>query len=355
MTKAYINRIATGVPPHDVHQAFVRFARTLPVEQRTRALFDRMAAKSQISHRHSIFAPSAEPEGDSVDASRFYVRSRFPSTARRMALFEEHAPSLAVDTVAKLDLGAEAARITHVIVTSCTGMYAPGLDLDLVERCGLSPSVERTMIGFMGCYAAMNALKLSRHIVRSTPEARVLVVNLELCSLHLQEVSELEPLLSFLLFGDGCAASLVSADPTGLSMDRFHAALLPDTRDLITWKVRDDGFEMFLSGRVPGAIAKSLERVAGPMLDGAKTDSVERWAVHPGGRSVLDAVEQGLALDPSALAASRGVLDDFGNMSSATVMFVLASILKVAQRGDRGCAMSFGPGLTAETMQFRKA
>ena len=354
LTTAHLNRIATAVPPHDVHTAFVRFARTLLDEPRAKPVFDRMAAKAQIAHRYSILAPAADPEGVSVDASRVYSRGRFPTTAERMQLFEKHAPALAVEPVAKLELGPEARRITHVIVTSCTGMYAPGLDLDLVEQCGLEPSVERTMVGFMGCYAAINALKLARHIVRSAPEARVLLVNLELCTLHLQPTTNLEQMLSFLVFGDGCAASVVSAEPTGLALDRFHAALVPDTRQLITWKIRDLGFDMFLSGRVPGAISQGLESVAGAILDGASIQEMDLWAVHPGGRSVLDAVEQGLGLAPEALAVSRDVLARHGNMSSATVMFVLASLLDTANAGERGCAMSFGPGLTAETMLFHK-
>lgn len=354
MTTAYLNRIATAVPPHDVHDAFVRFARSSLDEPRARAVFDRMASKAQISHRYSVLAASEDPEGASVDASRVYSRGRFPTTGERMQLFEKHAPALAVETVAKLELGTEARRITHVIVTSCTGMYAPGLDLDLVEQCGLEPSVERTMVGFMGCYAAINALKLARHVVRSAPDSRVLVVNLELCSLHMQPTKSIEQMLSFLVFGDGCAASVVSAEPTGLALDRFHAALVPDTRQLITWKVRDLGFEMFLSGRVPAAISRGLESVAGAILDGASIQEMDLWAVHPGGRSVLDAVEQGLGLAPEALAASRDVLERYGNMSSATVMFVLASILGAARAGERGCAMSFGPGLTAETLLFHK-
>ncbi len=355
MTIAHINRIATGVPPHDVHEAFVRFARTLLAEPRARTVFDRLAAKAQIHHRYSVLPPATDPEGTSVDALRVYSRGRFPTTAERMQLYEKHAPSLAVETVAKLDLGADAKRITHVIVTSCTGMYAPGIDLDLVEQCGLSPSVERTMVGFMGCYAAINALKLSRHIVRSEPASRVLLVNLELCSLHLQQTNDLEQMLSFLVFGDGCAASVVSANPTGLAIDRFHAALLPDTHGLITWKIRDHGFEMFLSGRVPGAVSQGMGSMASAILDGDAPSAIDRWAVHPGGRSVLDAVEHGLALPPEALAGSRSVLERFGNMSSATVMFVLEAILADAKTGERGCAMSFGPGLTAETMLFHKA
>ena len=210
------------------------------------------------------------------------------------------------------------------------------------------------MVGFMGCYAAINALKLARHIVRSEPEARVLVVNLELCSLHMQQTTDIEQMLSFLVFGDGCAATLVSADPTGLAIDRFHGALLPETGRLITWKIRDSGFEMFLSGRVPAEIAHGIGSVAGAILDGASADAIDLWAVHPGGRSVLDAVTSGLGLGADSLADSRSVLERFGNMSSATVMFVLESVFARARSGERGCAMSFGPGLTAETMLFHK-
>ncbi len=343
------------VPPNDIHPAFVRFARTLVKDERARAVFDRMAEKAQISHRFSVLRAAPEPDGPSVDEGRFYTRDAFPTTAARMNLFEIHAPELAARAVERLDLSAaETRQISHVIVTSCTGLYAPGLDLDLIDRCGLDPSVERTMVGFMGCYAAINALKLSRHIVRSDPSAKVLVVNLELCTLHMQEATTLEQMLCFLVFGDGAAASIVSADEEGLAMDRFHAALVPETRPYITWKIRDLGFDMFLSGRVPGAIASGLEASKKAILDGAEVAAIDHWAVHPGGRSVLDAVEQGLGLSSKALTASRDVLDRFGNMSSATVMFVLGQMLGTASRGERGCAMSFGPGLTAETMLFHK-
>ncbi|WP_437977564.1 type III polyketide synthase [Sorangium sp. So ce295] len=352
---AYINRIATAVPPHDVHSSFVRFASTLFSDERSRVLFGRMADKAQISHRFSVLAPSVEVGGASIDAGRFYLRGSFPTTADRMRLYEKHAPELAAQAVSGLDLGSTARRITHVIVTSCTGFSAPGIDLDLVERFGLDPSVERTMIGFMGCYAAINALKLARHIVRSAPEARVLVVNVELCTLHLQEAIAMDQMLSFLLFGDGCAAAVVSAEPTGLALDRLHAVVVPGTRELITWNIRDLGFEMFLSGRVPGAIDRGLKAAAGAILDGAAPGEIDLWAVHPGGRSVLDAVEHALELGPVALAASRDVLARFGNMSSATLMFVLQSIVARARPGMRGCAMSFGPGLTAETMLFHTA
>src|SRR4029078_6828235 len=182
----------------------------------------------------------------------------FPDTAARMRKFEACAPGLAVEAVEKLLDGEDRSRITHVIVTSCTGLSAPGIDLALVEQCGLSPCVEPTMVGFMGCYAAINALKLARHIVRSQPDARVLAVNLELCSLHLHETGRMEEILSVLLFADGCAAALISAEPKGVAMESFHAALVPGTAELIRWHIRQQGFDMVLSGAVPGTIRTAL-------------------------------------------------------------------------------------------------
>jgi predicted naringenin-chalcone synthase len=235
-----------------------------------------------------------------------------------------------------------------VLVTCCTGLYAPGMDFEIVEHLGLSPEVERTMIAFMGCYAAINALKLARHIVRSEPKASVLMLNLELCTLHFQETQELEQVLSFLVFADGAAASLITAREEGFALDSFKAVMVPQTRGLITWKIGGLGFDMLLSGQVPAELGRALHE--GEMM--IERDVIDLWAVHPGGRSVLDAVETALELPAEALAASREVLSRFGNMSSATVMFVLQRIMQQALPGQRGCAMSFGPGLTAETMRF---
>jgi len=227
----------------------------------------------------------------------------------------------------------------------------PGLDLALIERCNLPSSVERCIVGFMGCYAAINALKLARHIVRSEPSARVLIVNLELCTLHLQETDDLERALTYLLFADGCAACLVTAEPHGIALDSFRALVVPDSAEMMTWKVQDFGFDMYLSGHIPAALQDALEANADSFLDPHARDEIELWAVHPGGRTVLDAVERALRLPSSALGFSRDVLRRYGNMSSATVMFVLHEMMQSA--GEKlGCAMAFGPGLTAETMLF---
>jgi predicted naringenin-chalcone synthase len=210
------------------------------------------------------------------------------------------------------------------------------------------------MIGFMGCFAAVNALKLARHIVRSEPTATVLVVNLELCSLHLQEQWQLEKMLSFLIFGDGASAALVSAAPEGLMLEQFRAAVIPATESLITWHIRDSGFDMHLSGQVPGSIRNFLRQRGVDLLGYGDARAVSNWAVHAGGRSVLDAVQQGLSLGPEALRHSRAVLRDFGNMSSATLMFVLQRILGDADAGGDGIALAFGPGLTIESFGFHR-
>ena len=356
MTTAYINRIATAVPQHDVHRAFVEFAEGMLPEGTARNLFRRMARMSAIEHRYSFLQPIATEDHLWRDSEDFYVLGDFPGTARRMQMFERFAPQLAQCALSRLALTEEERKgVTHVIVTTCTGLYAPGLDFEAVTYLGLNPSVERTMIGFMGFYAAINALKSARHIVRSDPRAKVLILNLEVCSLHLQETQDLEQILSFLLFADGCAACLVSADEVGLGMDSFLALNIPKTSHLITWRIRGGGFDMHLSGQVPGELCRAMKEIGSVVTRGKDPLAVDLWAVHPGGRTILDAVEKGLGLRADALTHSRDVLANFGNMSSATVMFVLKQVMQHAQTGQQGCAMSFGPGVTAETMLFHAA
>src|ERR1035441_3591843 len=356
MTTAYINRVASAVPEHDVHRAFVDFAESMLPEGTMRSLFRRMARMSAIEHRYSFLQPIETGDSTWRDAEGMYVLGSFPTTSKRMEAFERFAPQLAEKALDRLALSKEERLgITHVIVTSCTGLYAPGLDFDIIKYLGLDSSVERTMIGFMGCYAAINALKSAHHIVRSEPSAKVIVLNMELCSLHMQETKELEQMLSFLLFADGCAASLITAEPVGLGIDSFLAVCLPETSNLITWRIREMGFDMHLSGQVPAEIKRTLKEEGHKVARGKDPLDIDLWAVHPGGRTILDAVESGLGLPATALCRSRDVLARFGNMSSATVMFVLEQVMQGAQPGQQGCAISFGPGVTAETMLFHAA
>lgn len=336
-TRPRITALATAVPDHDIHLAFVDWARGQLADPREQAVFDRMAGRSGIQHRWSVLPQSA---GSPIGPTGFYPHGTMPGTAARMVHYAEAAPALALAAIAKLP---EISGITHLVVASCTGFVAPGVDQILADRLGLDGSVERTLIGFMGCYAAVTALRTARHIVRSEPAARVLVVTVELSTLHLQPATTLEPLLAMLQFGDGAAAALVTSTGPGLALDSSFAATIPDTAHLIRWDVGDMGFAMHLSGEVPAQIANAL---AGSALRDVLPPDIVGWAVHAGGRSILDAVENGLGLAPAALTHSRAVLAENGNMSSATLMFVLARLM--AERPATAAALAFGPGLAAE-------
>jgi alpha-pyrone synthase len=349
-TTAHINAIGTAVPGHDIHAAFVDWAGARLSDPRERLLFDRMVTRAAIAHRWSVLPPTAGG-GSPVAEHGFYAREPLPGTAARMALYAEAAPALALDAVAALGpLG----EITHLVVASCTGFVAPGIDQIIARRLGLPGDVERTLVGFMGCYAAVAALRVAHHIVRSEPSARVLVITVELSTLHLQPARALEPLLAMLQFADGAAAAIVTAEESGLGMHRFFAATLPDSEALIRWNIGDEGFAMHLSGEVPGRITQALAdpHMRRAMLGDADA-VVDGWAVHAGGRSILDAVEHGLGLDGQALAASRHVLAANGNMSSATLMFVLAGMIDLPCAN--GIAVAFGPGLAAEGFGFARA
>ena len=363
MTTAHINGIGTAVPEHDIHQPANAVLRTMLPDQRTRRVFDRMVDHSGIAHRYSFMRADEEAEEHEVDAGGFYTRGNFPSTGARMALYETEAPRLAICAVAALEREMPTGMldgITHLVVASCTGFTAPGLDLQLVTGLGLRPDVQRTLVGFMGCSAAVPTLRVANQAVHANPAARVLVVNLELCSLHLQDTSDLNSLLPLTLFADGASAALVTAQPTGIALLDFLAIIIPDSSDLMTWRIGDKGFNMHLSGQVPQRIKQTLREEmeqsgANKILRGKQVKDFDLWAVHPGGRSVLDAVETGLGLTAADLSSSRRILHNYGNMSSATIMFVLQDMLHQHHHEARGLAMAFGPGMVAETFRFQLA
>ncbi len=347
--RAYINAVEGAVPGHDVHQLFIDWAQQQIEDPRHQKLFRRMAERSGIEHRWSVL-----PEAPEGGRPPFY-RGNSPSTSERMKVYEDAAPGLALAAIANLANRTSLEGITHLVVASCTGFVAPGIDQIIARRLGLG-AVERTLVGFMGCYAAVSALRTACHIVRSQPDAKVLTVTIELCSLHLQETQALESLLAMLQFSDGAAAALVSAEPEGLEMSHLFSSELEDSRELIQWRIGDTGFEMTLSGEVPGRIQQALqdEAVRARLFNGWTPDEIDSWAVHAGGRSILDAVERGLELRQGALFASREVLARYGNMSSSTLMFVLSDLIG---RPDvkKGVAIAFGPGLAAEGFHFERA
>ena len=351
--RAFINALAGVVPEHDVHRLFIDWAEGRIEDPRLRKLFMRMADRSGIEHRWSVLPPA--PGGRPHNEPGGFYHGAMPPTSTRMKTYAAEAPELALKAIARLEEQVELDGITHLVVASCTGFVAPGIDQIIARRLGLD-NVERTLVGFMGCYAAVSALRTAYHIVRSEPAARVLTVTIELCSLHLQETQALEPLLAMLQFSDGAAAALVSAEPAGLEMSHLFSCALEDSAALIQWQIGDTGFEMTLSGEVPGRIQHALadEGVRATLYNGWGPEQVDSWAVHAGGRSILDAVEKGLELPQGALFASRDILARYGNMSSSTLMFVLAELIGRPDTG-KGIALAFGPGLAAEGFHFERA
>lgn len=349
MVDAYINRIGTAVPPFDVHQTFSESLAALLPGRTTPAIIGRLVERAQIDHRYSFLPPEffLKPGG-------FYQQGKFPGTLERMRFFEQNAPVLAAQALEGIDLSGLKDDVTHLIVACCTGFYAPGIDVDIINRFELRPSVERTFVGFMGCYAAISALKLARHIVRSEPGAKVVVVNVELCTIHLQEIQDLDQMLCFLIWGDGASACLVSSEPIGIELQSFHSTMFGDGADQLAWRIGQSGFDILLSSKVAQTLSRGLPGISGAVLGGRQVKDIDLWAVHPGGRAILDAVGRAFGLQDQALHFSREALRRFGNMSSATLVFVLKDMLDRKLRG-LGSAMAFGPGLAAESMVFATA
>jgi alpha-pyrone synthase len=342
---ANIAAIATAVPTHDVHHPFIAWATGRFTDARQRALFARMAARSGIAHRWSVLPPGSDG-GSPVDAGGFYDGAALPATSTRMAAYAQFAPELALQAIAGLGDALNPATITHIIVASCTGMVAPGIDQIIARRLGLSPHVERLLVAFMGCYAGVTALRAARHIVRSEPAARVLLVSVELSTLHLEDSVAIEPLLAMLQFADGAVAAVISAEPGIVKLGDGISLALPDSEELIRWDIGEAGFVMRLSGEVPGRIERALSDPA-TVADLLPTGLPPHLAIHAGGRSILDAVERALAPPAGALDASRETLRRYGNMSSATILFVIAEQVARGVAGP-GLALAFGPGLAAE-------
>ncbi|MER2135500.1 MAG: type III polyketide synthase [Arthrobacter sp.] len=293
-----------------------------------------------------------------------------PSTKTRNDIFATEATKLFIEAGTKAlqncpGIGPE--DVTHVITVSCTGFFNPGPDYKLVRALGLNPSVQRYHLGFMGCYAAFPAMRAAKSFCDADPDAVVLVVSAELCSLHVRSSNDPDIIMGSSLFADGAAAAVITArdlpgESPAIVLDHFETTLTPVGEESMAWNIGDHGFEMVLGTYVPhiiddhivGALEPLLAR--DPSLEGQAYNEIEHWAIHPGGRSILDKVEAKLELSEEQLVPARETLRNFGNMSSATVMFVLKNILEQPFSGgnERICSMAFGPGLTVETGLFTR-
>ena len=362
---SYLGAIGTANPTHRIAQPQIAefMARALQFGEGDTRKLRALYRVSGIGQRYSVLPDYGRPVGEYTFFPNTPTLEPFPSVGQRMAVYRHEALPLAMEAV-RASLGQvpgfAVGSITHLVTVSCTGMYAPGLDIELVQALGLRRDVRRTCVNFMGCYAAVNALKLADAFCRADARARVLVVSVELCTLHFQKSPEEDHLISNALFGDGAAACLVQARPLpdgapSLSLDGFHCGLEPDGHDDMAWHINDFGFEMTLSSYVP----KLIQRGIGKLTDGllaslpVQLRDIRHFAIHPGGRKILETIEAELGLTRDDNRHAYRVLRDYGNMSSATVLFVLRDVLAHATLADNGApvlSFAFGPGLTMEAM-----
>ncbi|MBO3270143.1 type III polyketide synthase [Hymenobacter defluvii] len=362
---SYLCAIGTANPPHRIPQSQIaRFmADALSFDEAETRRLGALYRASGIGQRYSVLPDYAEENGNFTFFPNTPQLEPFPRVGPRMEQYRAHALPLAVAAVqsclTQLQDASLPHSITHLVTVSCTGMYAPGLDIELVEALGLSPHVQRTCVNFMGCYAAFNGLKLADAFCRADAQARVLVVCAELCTLHFQKRRDDDDLVSNALFGDGAAAALVQAQPAAhgpsLSLQAFHCDLVPDGRADMAWHINDFGFEMTLSSYVPGLIKQGIQHLADGLLARlpVRMSDIKLFAIHPGGRRILEAIEQALGLTHHDNRFAYQVLRDYGNMSSATVLFVLAELMRdltPAQDGAPVLSFAFGPGLTLEAL-----
>ncbi|MDK3160280.1 type III polyketide synthase [Kamptonema cortianum] len=318
---------------------------------------------TRIGKRHFVMITP----GTSGDTAQFALyqdgqgRPRpSPSTAERMALYEQEAPPLAVSAATQALAHANCAGgdITHLITVSCTGFDSPGFEFRLIEECGLPPHVGRLHVGFMGCHGAFNALRAAAAFAQIDPAARVLVVSVELCSLHMQYGARPEDVIANALFADGAGACVVGQGmPEGdeLSLEGFLSHVIAGTAPQMGWHIRDAGFVMDLKREIPRSIRRHLPGVMRDWLGGQGLDSsgqVGGWGIHPGGPKIVEASLEALGLDSTAADASFHVLHEYGNMSSATIFFILREMLR--RKLPRPWVMvGYGPGLSVEAMLAR--
>jgi predicted naringenin-chalcone synthase len=357
--------VGTAVPSHELSQPVLRdwFAEQEGIDRLSARLIRAVFDSSAIERRHTVIAGLAEPQEGLFSDAEGSLRS--PGTRERNDLYRREAPALAAASAsdALRRAGIAPAEVTHVVTVSCTGLFAPGPDFRLVRDLGIPSTVERFHLGFVGCAAAFPGLRAAHHICRSQPDAVVLVVCVELCSLHIRSSTDPEQIVASAVFADGAAAAVVSsgaraAEGPRLEIGTFSTTITSEGEADMDWSVGDHGFEMKLSAEVPRIVGREVRGAFAHAFgdDVAPVDAAEAWAVHPGGRSVLDRVQQGLELPEDVLDHSRAVLREYGNMSSATVLFILQRILddEALAEGARVAGMAFGPGLTVETATFRR-
>ncbi|XZF16320.1 type III polyketide synthase [Chitinophagaceae bacterium MMS25-I14] len=357
---AKIISIGTALPAHRHRQEdILRFMeRAYGIDERERRILGYLYRHSGIDTRYSVIPDYTSAVEDHIFFPATADLEPFPSLEKRMEIFRSEAPVLSVRAAEQcLENVLDKKELTHLITVSCTGLSAPGLEMMVMEMMQLSPSVNRSAINFMGCYAAVHALKQAADIVTANPGAKVLIICTELCTLHFQKTYSEETVTAPLLFADGSAAVLVTGNDfpaNGLVLESFYAEIMWNAKEAMSWNPGSFGFNMTLSGEVPELIQRDFKPLYKKAAEraGCTEDEVRYWCIHPGGVRILQAVCDALSLADNSLDASFKVLREYGNMSSATLLFVLKEMMS-AMRQDKGAkifAAAFGPGLAMESM-----
>jgi predicted naringenin-chalcone synthase len=354
-----IASIGTAVPKYKHRQKDILefMLNAYQPEAEDRRKISMLYERSGISTRHSIIPDYSVPINQRIFYSQTLDMEPFPGLDQRMELYNTHSPQLSIDAIKDCIEGrCSITDITCLITVSCTGMSAPGLDISLMHLLGLPTSIQRSSVNFMGCYAAIHALKMADNICRADSKARVLIVCTELCTIHFQKDCEMDSITSGMLFADGAAAALVTGDGNendGVAIGNFYSEVALKGHDDMAWNLSEKGFLMRLSSYIPQLLQAGITPLLQNALNAAgyKRSQITHWAFHPGGRKILENIQKELNLSPDDLSISFGILREYGNMSSPTILFVLKKALEqLTASSQKIFAAAFGPGLTMETV-----
>lgn len=352
MTTSYIIQIGVAVPLKiSQRHSALYMAKMLNYDEKETKKLVRLYKKTAIEYRHTVLDP---PDENQNIIQQQNISSA--STSDRMKLYQTQACSLAKNAIKDGIDEKYLSKITHLITVSCTGMYAPGLDIELVADLKLSDHIQRTCINFMGCYGVFNALKMADYICRANPEAYVLIVSVELCTLHFQPMRTMDNLFANAIFADGAACALVHSQPLNeknLLLKSFRCELAYETQAM-TWFIGNQGFDIQLSSYVPSLLQGNAHAMIERLLSKLQmtVKDIQHFAIHPGGKDVLSSIETALEINPEKNSPAHYILKNFGNMSSATILFVLKHLLASLSKPNHRqniLAMAFGPGLTMES------
>ncbi len=369
----YVIGIGVATPEFGIDQNDAgSLAIELGLTQKYKKSLATLYRQSGVHRRQSVILKSDGAVGSACQD--FYPNiqdglSKGPTTAERMAQYERHACDLSLQACRKAlkHAAIPSERISHLVTVSCSGFAAPGVDIQLIKQLELPASTQRTNVGFMGCHGALNGLRVANAFCRAEPDAVVLVCATELCSLHQQYSDNAQQLVANSLFADGSAALVIQAassfqavtDDLAVQADvarwplrivRTGSHLLPETQQHMSWRIADHGFEMSLSPQVPEIVKTILADWVDQFLakSGLRSGDIDNWIIHPGGPRIVSVCGEALGLADEALRPSFSVLEDHGNMSSPTVLFVLERLCREQQLGDYQMMLGFGPGLCIE-------